>query len=87
MLSRMICESSRRTLAAQVFANDVAPERQRQAGFVFPPFTEVHDLREPVAFIGQLPFMNDEAGVGVARFAPLSKIWSKGTTTCSKSPM
>ena len=48
---------------AQVFANGVGPQRQRQAGLVVPPVAQVDDQLQTAIAIGELPFMNDQAGV------------------------
>ena len=53
---------------AEVFADGVGPERQRQAGPFQPPFAEVDDQMQSLIAIGQLPFVDDEAGVGFAPF-------------------
>ena len=63
----MLARSSRCTvgdrLAAEVAAEDVAPQRQRQAGLVEPPLAQVDDQHELLPGVGELAFVDDQAGV------------------------
>ena len=54
-------------LAPEVAPDDVAPERQREAGLLLPPAAEVDDLVEPVVAERQLSLVDQEPGRGVAR--------------------
>ena len=51
-----------------IFAHDVAAERQWQAGFAFPPFAEIDDFLEAGPRVGELPLVNDKTGIGAAVF-------------------
>ena len=54
-------------LGAEVAANDVAAERQRQAaGALEPPFAQVHDLLEAVDGVGELALVDEQAGLDAA---------------------
>ena len=47
-------------------ADGVAAERQGQAGLLMPPDAEIKDLLEAVAGVGELAFVDDEAGIELA---------------------
>ena len=90
----MLCLSSRLTsrddLRAEVLANRVGAQRQRQAGRFEPPLAGVDDERQSAIGIGELPFVNDQAGVDLLAVdtrpvSTTSMISSNGTTTCLKS--
>src|ERR1700716_3814589 len=48
-------------------ADCVAPERERQAGLFAPPLAEIEQLDEAVVGVGELAFVDDQAGVELAR--------------------
>ena len=49
---------------AQVAADHVAPERQRQpTRAVGPPFAQIHDLAQPLVRVGELSFVDQQTGV------------------------
>ena len=48
---------------AEILADRVAPQRQRQARLVVPPLSQIDDQRQPLIGIGQLAFVNDQPGV------------------------
>src|SRR5690348_4390073 len=54
-------------LAAEVSADRVAAERQRQARLLHPPSAEVGPEMEPAVGIRELPFVNEQAHIDVAR--------------------
>ena len=54
-------------LRAEIAANHVAAERQRQAaGAIRPPLAEVDELAQPFLLVGELPFVNQQAGLDLA---------------------
>jgi hypothetical protein len=53
--------------SAERAADGVAAQRQHQAGGFAPPGAEVDDLVEPAGGIGELPLVNDESGIELAR--------------------
>ena len=54
-------------LGPEVAADDVAAERQRQAaGPLRPPLAEVDDLLQALVLIRQLPFVDEQPGLGLA---------------------
>ena len=67
MLSRRALVVMQLHLVAQRAANGVAAERQRKARLLVPPDAEIEDLREAIAAVGELAFVDDEAGVELAR--------------------
>ena len=65
----------------EALVNHIAAQGERQAVVLFaPPHAKVFAHDQALVAVGQLPFVNDEAHVGVAVFNA-AKIWSKGTTT------
>ena len=50
-------------LRAEVAADDVAAQRQRQAGLLLPPDAEIDDQVQPLILERELPLVDDEAGV------------------------
>ena len=56
---------------AEVAANHVAAERQRQpAGAIGPPLAEIDDLLQPLVRVRQLSFVNQQTGRDLRRDAP-----------------
>ena len=53
-------------LVAQVLADDVAAERQGQAGLLEPPLAEVDDLVQALVAVVELALVDDQAGVDLA---------------------
>ena len=51
----------------EVAADDVAAQRQRQAGPLQPPHAEVDDQVQPLVLERQLPLVDDQAGLELAR--------------------
>ena len=49
MLSRMIASKSRCTVRANILAQDITAQRQRQTGLALPPFAEIEDFLKPAA--------------------------------------
>ena len=66
MLARRWREILLRQLGAQVLPDDVAAERQGQAGLLEPPFAHVRHEVEPALREGELAFVDEEAHVHVA---------------------
>ena len=86
MLSCSSFETLRDHLGPEIAPDDVAAERQRQpAGALRPPLAEVDDLPQPFVLIRELPFVDQQPGLGLARRAPPAESRSNGTTTYSKS--
>src|SRR5579864_6565976 len=54
-------------LGPQVAADDVAPQRQRQSRPRLPPDPQIDDQMQALIPIRKLPFVNDQAGVKLAR--------------------
>ena len=53
-------------VVAQVLADDVAAQGQRQAGLLEPPLAEVDDLVQALVAVVELPLVDDQAGVDLA---------------------
>ena len=54
----------RHRLGAEIAADDVAAERQRQAaGALEPPLAEVDDLVQALGRVGQLSLVNQQPGI------------------------
>ena len=53
-------------VGAEGAADSVAAEREGQAGLLVPPVAEVEELDEAVVGVGELAFVDDEAGVELA---------------------
>ena len=53
-------------VVAEVAADDVDAERQRQARLEQPPLAEVEALLQAFVPVGQLPFVDDQAGARTA---------------------
>ena len=62
--SRLI---SRITLGPKIAADDVAAQRQRQAGLLLPPDAQIDDQLQSLILKRQLSFVDDQAGVEFAR--------------------
>ena len=63
MLSRRAAGYFRGQLRSQTALDRVATQRQRQPGNFQPPLAQVHNALQTGFGIGQLPFMDDEAGL------------------------
>ena len=66
----MLSLSSRliwRMVAAEIAADDIAAQGQRQPGLLLPPDAEIDDQLQALILKRQLPFVNDQAGVEFAR--------------------
>ena len=50
-------------LGAQILAERVGAQRQRQAGFVVPPLAQIDDQLQTAIAVGQLPFVDDQPGI------------------------
>ncbi len=53
---------------AEVAADDISAEGEREAGAFHPPLAEVEAADHAVILVGELAFVNDESGVGVSGF-------------------
>ena len=67
MLSRSALVVIRMVSSPRDAANGVAAEGQRQAGLLAPPLAEVERFDQAVVAVGELAFVDDEAGVELAR--------------------
>ena len=76
--SRLI---SRIVVRPEVAADDVAAQRQRQAGLLLPPHAEVDDQVQPLVLEGELPLVDDQARRRTCPAATAGMIWSNGTTS------
>ena len=65
--SRLISLISR---GAEVAADHVAAQRQRQAGLLLPPDAEVDDQVQALVLERELPLVDDQPGVVLARPRP-----------------
>ena len=52
---------------AEIVADHVAAQRQRQSGLFLPPDAEIDDQLQTLILKGELAFVNDEPGVVLAR--------------------
>ena len=55
-------------LDAEVLADPVGAQRQRQAGVLEPPLARVDDQFQPLVGVGQLPFVDDQPGIDAPPF-------------------
>src|SRR3954462_12005550 len=51
---------------AQILANDICSQGQRQTSTIFPPLAEIDDQAQVLLTIGELAFMNNEAGIDLS---------------------
>ena len=64
MLSRRIALIAERSAGAMSLRMTLPPSGSGRPVFALPPFAEIEDLREAVARVGELAFVDDEARVG-----------------------
>jgi len=53
-------------IGIEIALDAVAPQRQGQAGLALPPLPEVHDLAQAEVAVGELPLVDDHAGIRLA---------------------
>ena len=59
MLSCMICSKIVLNFRRNIFSQHVTSKRERQPGFLLPPFAEVDNFFETGLRIGELSLVND----------------------------
>ena len=66
MLSRKCRGDAGHQFGSEAATNGIASQRQRQPGDFLPPLSEIDDAMQAGLVVGQLAFVNDEAGLLLA---------------------